>query len=89
MILIPGAVVAESLLDHALLGLDQRRRRRRGSGGRGGAQRAERKLRHLEEIQLRTEVLKMLYRGCEASSALRTEQRWLSVDLDMESMEWS
>ena len=53
LIFIPGAVVAESLLDHAFLGLDQGRRGRRGSGGRGGGQRAEGKLRHLEEVQLR------------------------------------
>ena len=52
LMMIPGAVVAESLLDHAFLGLDQGRRRRRGPRGGGGGQRAEGKLRHLEEVQL-------------------------------------
>ena len=51
--ILPGAVVAESLLDHAFLGFDQGRRGRRGSGSGGGGQRAEGKLRHLEEVQLR------------------------------------
>ena len=52
LMIIPGAIIAESLLDHAFLGLDQGRRRRRGPRGGGGGQRAEGKLRHFEEVQL-------------------------------------